>query len=276
MFAEGGKMLGKHKMVCLDIDGTLLNSNHMITKATKEVICRITKQQGILVVLVSARMPQGIVCLQKELGTSGPIICYNGAVIWEQGRAIRDITIPTPRAKQVYALCQQFGLHLSLYKDDTWYVSKPDFWAKQESNITNINWTPKEFEELFSRWLRQKTGPNKLLCMAEEEKIELLSQSLEFSRKELNVYPSKTTYLEIMPAQATKTNAIAYLCWRVGVKRHEIIAIGDNYNDIDMLEFADLGVAMGNAPMPVKRVADFVTKTNDEDGVAWALEELLT
>jgi Cof subfamily protein (haloacid dehalogenase superfamily) len=87
----------------------------------------------------------------------------------------------------------------------------------------------------------------------------------------LNIYPSKPTYLEIMPKMASKTSAIQVLQDKFGVHQSEIIAMGDNYNDIDMLAYAGLGIAMGNAPDEVRKQAKEITLTNDEDGVAAAL-----
>ncbi|MDP4089537.1 MAG: HAD-IIB family hydrolase, partial [Bacillota bacterium] len=119
-----------------------------------------------------------------------------------------------------------------------------------------------------------KTGPNKVMCMGEPGRIqELYGKVTGDKLNDLNIYPSKPTYLEIMPKEASKTSAIEFLCRRFDLQSTEIIAVGDNYNDVDMIKFAGLGVAMGNAPDPVKQSADAVTLSNDEDGVAVVIEK---
>ena len=89
----------------------------------------------------------------------------------------------------------------------------------------------------------------------------------------LNVYPSKATYLEVMDLKGSKSNSVKFVSERLGLDRTEIIAMGDNYNDIEMIKYAGMGVAMGNAPDDIKAIADYVTDTNNNDGVRKALEK---
>ena len=160
---------------------------------------------------------------------------------------------------------------MSLYKDNEWYIEEMDYWAKQESEITNIIPKITDFNELMQVWREEGAGPNKILCMANPEEISFLKENIHDNG--LNIYPSKPTYLEIMPAKASKTSAINVLQKKFNIDKSEIIAMGDNYNDIDMLEYAGLGIAMGNAPEDVKKHGNDVTLTNDEDGVAAALKK---
>ena len=264
--------MNNFKMICLDIDGTLLNSKHEISKKVKSVINVSANEKNIPVILVSARMPKGITFLQKELEIEQPIICYSGALILDKDNNIlsKEI-IEVSDLKEIYKLACEQNIHMSLYKDNEWYIEEMDYWAKQESEITNIIPTVANFKELIEVWEKEGTGPNKILCMTEPDKITLLKEGTKHIK--LNIYPSKPTYLEIMPANASKTSAINVLQKKFNVKQSEIIAMGDNYNDIDMLEYAGLGIAMGNAPEEVKKHGNDVTLTNDEDGVAVALEK---
>jgi Cof subfamily protein (haloacid dehalogenase superfamily) len=264
------------KMVCLDIDGTLLNSRHEITEHTKQVIRKVANEKQIPVILVSARMPRGMLFLQHELNIEQPIICYSGALIWNHGDQRLNITIPVSKVKIVYTIVKRLGIHISLYKDDEWFIEELDEWVKQESEITKITPHIADFSNLFSIWEQDNTGANKILCMADFERIQKLEEKLkEYLSSHLNIYPSKSTYLEIMPNHATKTSGIDFLCKEFGIQRSEIIAIGDNYNDINMIEFAGLGIAMGNAPIQVKEIADDITLSNDQDGVAEALKKYI-
>ncbi len=264
--------MSNFKMVCLDIDGTLLNSNHKISENTKEVIKIVANEKQIPVILVSARMPKGIVSLQRELEIKQPIICYSGALILDNcGDMLSKQFINLSDFKNIYKFTNNLSVHISLYKDDEWYVEKMDYWAKQESEITNITPNVIDFNNLIEVWREEGTGPNKILCMASPDEINLLKENIRCDN--LNIYPSKPTYLEIMPIQASKTSAINFLQKKFNIERSNIICMGDNYNDIDMIEYAGLGIAMGNAPDDVKIHANYVTLTNDEDGVAEALKK---
>jgi HAD-superfamily hydrolase, subfamily IIB len=112
--------------------------------------------------------------------------------------------------------------------------------------------------------------------MADQNEIEVLNTKIkDYNSNNLNIYLSKPTYLEMMPNNASKTSAIEVLCKKYDIQRSEVIAIGDNYNDINMIEFAGLGIAMGNAPDAVKQYADDITLSNDEDGVAVAIKKYI-
>jgi Cof subfamily protein (haloacid dehalogenase superfamily) len=260
------------KMICLDIDGTLLNSNHKISKEVKDTINIVANKKKMLVILVSARMPKGIIFLQKELEINQPIVCYSGALVLDKdGKTISKKFINVLDLEEIYKLVLKYNIHISLYKNDEWYVEKMDYWAKQESEITNIIPKITDFNDLIELWKKEGKGPNKILCMGNADKITFLKENIKVN--DLNIYPSKQTYLEIMPTNTTKTSAISCLQKKFDVNRAEIITMGDNYNDIDMLEYAGLGIAMGNAPEDVKKHARDVTLTNDEDGVAEALKK---
>lgn len=269
--------MNRFKMICLDIDGTLLNSVHKITEITKEVIGIVANEKQIPVILVSARMPKGIKFLQKELNIMQPIICYSGALLLDYNNNIlENKVIAISDVRNVYNLAGNMDIHISLYKDDDWYIEKMDEWAKQESEITNIIPNIIDFNSLFKLWEQKCTGPNKILCMSKSSSMDELNKKVkEMDFQNLNIYPSKPTYLEIMPSSASKTNAIDLLCKKFKIQEAEIIAIGDNYNDIDMIEYAGLGIAMANAPLKVKQYADYVTLSNDEDGVAEAIKKYI-
>ncbi|OPJ56649.1 Cof-type HAD-IIB family hydrolase [Clostridium chromiireducens] len=258
------------KMVCLDIDGTLLNSKHEITEKVKSTINVVANEKKIPVILVSARMPKGIKFLQKELGIEEPIICYSGSLILDKDNdVLAKEFIDVSDLEEIYKLTSKNNIHMSLYKDDEWYIEELDYWARQESEITNIIPNIINFKELIEKWKKDRLGPNKILCMSKPEEINFLKENIKGIN--LNIYPSKPTYLEIMPTKASKTSAINCLQKKYNIVRSEIITMGDNYNDIDMLEYAGIGVAMGNAPEEVKIHADDITLTNDENGVAEAL-----
>lgn len=178
--------------------------------------------------------------------------------------------------KKIYSILAKYGISISisLYKDDEWYSEERDEWVRQEEVITNLTSTIRDYQELFADWENQ--GCNKVLFMGDEQQIASLKNELiNTFHEDLNIYLSKPTYLEIMSKNSSKTAAIAVLLEKYNVKRTELMAIGDNYNDINMIEYAGLGIAMGNAPDAVKCCADSITTSNDEDGVAYAINKYI-
>jgi hypothetical protein len=260
-----------YKMICLDIDGTLLNSQHKITAHVKDTVQKAAAR-GIHIILVSARMPAGILPFIKELAIKAPTICYSGALILDEAqKPLQANSISVAALAAIYNTCKKNAAHLSIYHNGNWYVESMDSWATQESTITQIIPTIAAAESLLSKWQSEATGPNKLLCMGEPEKIAVIAELL--NRADMTIYRSKPTYLEMVSHTASKTNAIQFLAQRYKINMKEIMTIGDNYNDIDMLQAAGLGVAMGNAPDDVKSQAKIVTASNDKDGVAIAIEK---
>ncbi|MFT8322469.1 MAG: Cof-type HAD-IIB family hydrolase [Bacillus sp. (in: firmicutes)] len=258
-----------YKLIFSDIDGTLLNSQHKISEATKASL-ELLQQIGIPFVLVSARMPKGILALQASSKLKEPIICFSGALLLggEQENGEREIVYKsTMKEKDISGIYKLISAQFSsicytIYSKDEWLVeSLEDEWVVQEEKITSIN--PK----LVDFQLTSCSSVYKILCMGEPLSIDSLERELKNHYPELSIYKSKPTYLEIMAENVKKSVAIAMLANQLGINQQEIMAFGDNYNDMDMLQYAGLGVAMGNAPQAVKEAADIVTNSNDDDGI---------
>lgn len=264
-------------MLCLDIDGTLLNSNHEISSGTKRAIRALPGD--VRVVLVSARMPKGIAFIHRELGLDTPIICYSGALVVETEedgsyRSLWNKTMTMAQIENIYRQAKLGRIHAGFYKDDDWYVDRLDEWALQERDIAKTDPSVIDFEAMFRLPASSLHGAHKALCMGGAQEIGALENSLKKQfAEELAIYRSKPSYLEIMDRSVSKTSAIRFLQERWGVARQQVIAVGDNFNDMDMLEYAGVGVAMGNAPESVKNAADEVTLSNDDDGVAKVIEK---
>jgi Cof subfamily protein (haloacid dehalogenase superfamily) len=268
-----------HKILFSDIDGTLLNSQHEVSSETKRAIQSLPNDFPF--VLVSARMPKGIIHLHKELNLKTPIICYSGALVIDVAndasyQVILNKTMKLNYSREIYQQAKMRNLHISFYKNDDWFIEDMDDWAIQEEEIAKTNPTVIDYQELFRLWEHTKSSANKILCMGEEGEIESLERSLNNNfAGELTIYRSKPTYLEIMDNTVTKTSAIRFLLERFNIKQREMIAIGDNFNDIDMLQYAEIGVAMGNAPEQVKQVANEITSSNDDNGVAKVIQKYI-
>lgn len=263
-----------YKIVFSDIDGTLLNKDRELSPATIRSIKRL--KDRVPFILISARMPAAMRHLQKELEIENlPIISYNGGLILVNGKTSSSTEIPLQVMEELVQM-NDFNCHLSLYHHDEWYVPREDKWTLREINNTKVNPIVKSNKEVIKKWEQEEKGAHKIMAMGEVEHIDKIRDHLEdkFSGK-LHLYRSKDTYLEIAPSSISKFTAIELL-----LKEHfnyspqEAIAIGDNYNDVEMLKNIGYGVAVGNARQEAIDVANVVCGHSIEDGVAKILNEI--
>lgn len=256
-----------YKAVFSDIDGTLLNSQHQITPKTEEAIKNVLKQ-GIPFIPVSARPPYAITPYTEQLGTQHGMICYSGALILDKNlTALYSVTLEPQDLQKLNALLADFThLSISYYAGLDWFCNDVNNnWIKQESEITGLS------AKLLQGNL---TDVHKILVMGSAEEIQTVEPVLKQALPHLSIHRSKDEYLEIMNPAATKAKAIQFMEQHLGISAEQVIAFGDNFNDLDMLQYAGLSVAMGNAPDAIKQAAKEVTATNNEDGIALVLNRV--
>lgn len=262
-----------YKIVFCDIDGTLLDSNHQISRDTRNKIQELYSI-GVPFILVSARMPSGILPLQSELGIKTPIICYSGALILnERGNTVKTVGIDREKAVLIDAFVKKEWKHVccSAFCHHNWIVDDiHDKWVAQEQHITSS--VP--VEGGIPDFVPPKGHVHKFLCMGEAEQIAGLNHALKEKYPGLSVCRSKDTYLEIMDGTVSKSCAIRCLCEEYGIPMEAAVSFGDNFNDVDMLLATGASFAMGNAPEEVKRLARNVTLDNDHEGVLAGLRQL--
>tara|TARA_R110002049_G_scaffold38978_2_gene120377 strand:+ start:36036 stop:36842 length:807 start_codon:yes stop_codon:yes gene_type:complete len=265
-----------YKLICSDIDGTLLNKDRELSVSTIEEVKRISP---IPFILISSRMPKAMQHLQELFGnTDTPLIAYNGGLILNNGIILESTVINNSILETIISKCKNTSIHLSLYHADEWYVPAMDFWAEREINNTKAVPIVKSNEAVLKTWIKEKKGAHKIMCMGDEQEIDALYKSLEIEcSHEIMLYRSKSTYIEISHKSISKKTAIETLiknCYP-GISLENIIAFGDNYNDIDMLKAVGMGVAVANANDAVIQIAKKITDTNKNDGVAKTIKELI-
>ena len=267
--------------VCTDIDGTLLDSRRELSVRTIQAVQRINTA-GIPFILASSRMPGAMRHLQEQLGILGhPMICFNGGyVIIDKGDAspttiLDSVTIPLQICTTIGRLVEGTSIHLSLYTEDSWYAPIEDQWTQREEMVTKVSATIMPFESVISSWNAAGLGAHKVMCMGDEQQIAALYLHLQqILSDNLHVYKSRPTYLEIAPKAVSKATALRLIMKeKYNSDLHEVMAFGDNYNDIDMIKYSGLGIAVGNAIQEVKDVAKEITLNSKEDGVAIAIEK---
>lgn len=263
-----------YKAVFLDMDGTLLKSDHSVSEPTKAMIRDLTGK-GVSVVLVSARPLNAVLPTFKHLGlpVHTPVITLNGSYIVEKEQPIFDVRIDLATTARVAELVRPFKATIAYYLQREWYAEVSDAWTAHEQRIMDVSLGVAPIGELIRGWKDRSVAPNKMMVMSEAANITGIQQHLrQVFEGRLNIYPSKATYLEVMDTRGSKANAVRFVGERLGLKPEEIIAMGDNYNDVEMIRYAGVGVAMGNAPDDIKAIADYVTDTNNNDGVRKAME----
>ena len=259
----------KYKLIVLDLDGTLTNSKKEITPRNRETLIRM-QEQGIRLVLASGRPTYGIVPLANEFG--GFILSYNGGEIinWETQEMVYENVLPNEVVPVLYECARTHQLSILTYdgaeiiteNSQDPYVLKEAFLNKMAVRETND-------------FLTDITLPvAKCLIVGDADKLIPLEAELCLRLQgRINVFRSEPYFLELVPQGIDKALSLAVLLKEIGVAREEVIAIGDGYNDLSMIKFAGLGIAMGNAQEPVKKAADYITLSNEEDGVAEAINK---
>jgi Cof subfamily protein (haloacid dehalogenase superfamily) len=261
----------KYKILCSDLDGTLLSTKSDVSHYTIEQFNKI--KNTTRVILVSARMPRGMRYLQDRLGISEqPIICYNGALILSGKKELSSVSIPLDILKKIYTLCDGLDADLGLYFNNEWYVPKTSVRVEKEIKYTKSTPTFRDTLRTLDDWQQRNVGAHKIMLMCTKEGADTLMPLLrEKFETRVNLYRSNDTLIEIAPKSVSKLSAIKLLLGE-NDSLNDVIAFGDNYNDIEMLEHVGYGVAVANARDEVKAISKYITFENTQDGVARFIE----
>ncbi len=269
------------KLICTDIDGTLLNKQRQVDDYTIKVFAQLDK--SIQVVLASSRMPKALWHIQKSLSIEQmPLICYNGALVLSSGlnfdleKVISSVTIPVETVDQVIELANLHQIHISIFQNNTWLASAIDFYSEREINNTQVkpDVLLKDFsaEELYNFISK---GAHKIMVMGKPELIDVIEKSLG-TDPALAIWRSKDIYLEVTP-QTNKSEGLKILLEKFPkyseMTLNDVMAFGDGYNDQELLKEVKFGIAVGNGVDAIKQIAYAVTKPNVENGVACYLDD---
>ena len=255
------------KILCSDLDGTLLTYKDNVSDLTISEIKRI--KDHLRIILVSARMPQSMTYIQKSLGIENePIICYNGALVLHGSKELFSTFIDMDQITSIYNMAHNVGIQLGLYSNREWYVEIDSERVRKEIKYTKTLPFYRDTKATIEDWRNRRIGAHKIMLMGNKDNTDGLFPVLQknFSQT-LNLYRSNDTLIEIAPKSVSKLTAIKLL-----LGAHEslnnVIAFGDNYNDIEMLQNVGRGVAVANAREEVKSIARDLALKNSEDGVA--------
>lgn len=265
-----------YRMIVLDLDGTLTNRDKVITPKTKAALMEL-KRQGGTIVLASGRPTYGVMPLAKELGLTedgGYILSFNGGRIIEckSGETVFKKELPVSSNKRIIGLAKEHGVNILTYEDDLIITPDPeDIYVKMEAEINKLEVKRVEgFEEYVD------FAVVKFLLLDDGDYLAMVEPKVKAALgRDYSVYRSEPYFLEVLPKGIDKAASLERLLARLGMKKEEMIACGDGYNDLSMIRYAGLGVAMENAVLPVKNAADYVTLSNNDDGIAHVVEKFM-
>lgn len=266
-----------YQILALDLDGTLTNSKKEISKPTLEALINIQKN-GKKVVLASGRPTNGVLPLARQLHLEdygSYILSFNGGRITDcrSGQIIYNKLLPENVEEPLFHIVKKYaGVDIIGYTPDSLLSGiRPNQYSELESRINHmpiirVDDFPSHFPE----------SPNKFLITGEPEILKRVKDEvIEYFHSYLYVYYSDPFFLEIMPPGIDKAHSLLKLLTGIGLTADQMICCGDGYNDITMIETAGLGVAMANAQPAVLEKADYITKSNDEDGVLHVIDKFM-
>lgn len=265
-----------YKLIAMDLDGTLLNDQKVITEKTKAALMA-AQNKGIRLALASARPSPGLFRERDALDMqnfNGILMSYNGGRIVdaETGNVLFETSMDLQETKQVLRQLEKLPVTPILDDGAKFYVTDKDGY-KVDYECRNNNMICSEVGNLADFLT---FAPIKILMSVQPEELPIVQKQIAaFLPESLTVVQTAAFYLEIIPKVINKGQGIRDICKVLGMEPAEVIAFGDAENDIPMLRAAGMGVAMGNAQETVKAAADMVTLSNNDDGIAAALEKLL-
>ena len=286
-----------YKLVAIDLDGTMLNSYGMVTEKTKQVI-KNTINKGTEVIIASGRPIDSIKTIAKEIGSENYFIAGNGALIYDikKDEIIYEKFMNKQKVLEIIKICEENSISYNIYTEKTiiakglkynvLYYYKENL-KKEENKKTNITIVEDVYEYIKNleneKFLKitvcdeTKSVFNsiirKLRTVEDIDVLDVLHMSRKMIKQGTEDVPIEYYYTEISLKDVDKWKAIEYLANKMNISKDEIIAIGDNINDKEMIENAKVGIAMGQSTPVITEIADFVTLNNNEDGVAKALEK---
>ena len=264
-----------YKVLVLDIDGTLHNSDKEVSPKTKEAIINAQKN-GTIVVLASGRSTCGVMPVAKEIELDkfgGYILSFNGGRITncKTGEVIYETNISKEDVPEIYNISKEMGVNIFTYFENKVITENDSEYLRLECRVSQ---SKSKFVESFVDAVNFDV-PKFLMSGDGDYLAKIEPKVCEKLNGRFNVFRSEPFFLEIMPNNIDKANSLEKLLEHLNISKDEMIACGDGFNDVSMINFAGLGVAMGNAQEVVKDVSDFITQSNDDDGIVHVIEKFI-
>ncbi len=271
----------KYKLLAVDMDGTLVNSSHIITENTKDTLRRAA-EKGVTVIISTGRLYCTPAEYIKELGISAPVICCNGAYIYDSSKdniMFRN-QIKAEDCETIIHICRSNNIYYYFYSDEEIIGERNFAEACYHSELTGALPTEESsrivlVDDCISMVRNNGKNVYKFVLWAGDEAAASAVVRRAAGLCPVSFYKSSRDLIEIVRDGVCKGKSLEMLAGLMNIKKEEVIAIGDGENDVSMLRFAGMGVAMGNACDSAKAAADYITKGCDEDGAAYAINKFI-
>lgn len=265
-----------YEIIVLDLDGTLTNRDKVITPKTKKALMEI-QERGKKIVLASGRPTDGVMPLARELRLEkygSYILSFNGGMITNcrTGEVVFSRLLPVEANAKIIGLAEEERVTILTYDGHTLITNDAESpYSKLENKINCME--VRQIDDLKS----YVTYPvPKFLMMDDGDYLAMVEPRVKAAMgKNFSIYRSEPFFLEILPRGIDKAQSLARLLEILGLDKERMIACGDGYNDLTMIKFAGLGVAMENAVLPVRKAADYITMSNNDDGIAHVVEKFM-
>ena len=286
------------KLVAIDLDGTMLNQYGIVTQKTKNSIKK-AQENGIEIMIASGRPIDSVKTISKEIGSENYFISGNGSIIYDikKDEIIYENVLKKQKALEIIKICEENSIFYNVYTEkeiiaknlqyNVLYYHKENL-TKSEEDKTHVNIVEDIYdyiEKTDSKVLKvmicdkHQTIFNAIIRKLKEvddiEVLEVSHMSRKIIRQGTEEIPIEYFYTEISAKNVDKWTALEFLKEKLQISSEEIVAIGDNVNDKKMIEKSGYGIAMGQSAPQIKEIADYVTDSNVDDGVANALDKLL-
>ena len=261
------------RLVAIDLDGTLVNDRLEMDPRDVAAVKAATAA-GVTVVLATGRMFKSSLRYAQQLGLTGPIINYQGAVVREiaSGDVWYRCELTVPMQQRVLAFAEPRDWHVNAYVDERVYTAR----ARAEADLyARVAMVPYDVVGPLSRWVKQDSTKMVLVDLDPADVPKRIAELTAWMGDVARVTRSLDWFVEVVNPQVSKSRALAMVADRLGIGQAEVCAIGDNLNDQDMVSWAGFGVAMGNAPEALMAVAKYVTGPIAEAGVAQVIERFV-
>ncbi len=255
------------KLVATDIDGTILKYNGEFNQSVIDCIHNLDRS-GIKVVLVTGRMHKSAQKIADELGLTTPIVSYQGALVRNKEQILYERYIPNETTKRILDWGLKQDIHINLYMNDELYVEKENEFTRKYASHQHIPFNIQPFNSI------KLNNVNKILFIDYDnaDKVTMITNKLQEDFPELYIVKSTDFFCEVCHTEATKGDGLACIQNFYGITKEETLSIGDHNNDLELLMSGGVKVAMGNATEELKKIADFVTDTIENDGFVKAVE----
>ncbi len=262
-----------YRLIVLDVDGTLVDRERRISPATLLAL-QDAKAAGIRVTLATGRLYASALPYASRIGANAPLILCNGARIQDPagGKYLFSVHLPKHQAVRGLRLARKLGLHANLYLGEAVYIERVSQTSRESARKDGVEQIV--VGDLAQFLNGQPADPVKILLIGPDERLDEFARAYDTGGDGLpSVVRSEPAYLEIMPRGISKGGALIRLCDLLGIPASKAAAFGDGMNDLEMIQVAGLGVAMGNAHGELKRAARVLAPSHDADGVAEVLRE---